>query len=195
MKSQTSKQKKTSVKTMKREKSSKEKKPVKTKQSSKVEKPAKRELSLKRELPLKREMPMKEEKKGAASENTFENQTHAVYETKIGKPLGKAFEDKQVLTLLNEAHVKDFVHYATRYVDLSPDRIRAIVDRFLKEGYVEILEDNDELHYFHTRKVTPDMLDEHLDHTLRFEPKEFKRPQAPRHLEHEEHHNAEDDEE
>jgi hypothetical protein len=87
---------------------------------------------------------------------------------------GLSQTEKQVLTLMDDAHLTDFVHFAGRYIDATPEKIREIVDKLTKDGLVEVLEDHDEPHYFHTKKVTREMLDEAIDHLLKFGPKEIK---------------------
>jgi hypothetical protein len=90
------------------------------------------------------------------------------------KKEGLSLTEKQVLTLMDDAHLTDFVHFAGRYVDATPEKIREIIQKLTKDGLVEILEDHDEPHYFHTKKVTRDMIDEIIDHILKFGPKELK---------------------
>lgn len=83
-------------------------------------------------------------------------------------------EDRQVLTVLDDAPVEDYVHFVGRHVELSSENIRKSVEKLKREGLVEVLEDNDILRFFHTKKVTKDMIDEALDHALRYGPKEEK---------------------
>jgi hypothetical protein len=91
---------------------------------------------------------------------------------------GLTLEERKVLTVLDDTPVTDFVHFVGRYVDLSSEKIRQIATRLEKEGLLEILEDHDILHYFHTKKVTRDMIDHALHELVKYGPKE--NPYAPR---------------
>ncbi|MFH1916202.1 MAG: helix-turn-helix domain-containing protein [Nanoarchaeota archaeon] len=73
--------------------------------------------------------------------------------------------ERQILAIINDASVKDFVHFADRYVHLSAEQVHKILERLQKDGLVEILEvaDHDDQRYFHTKKVTKELLDESIE--------------------------------
>lgn len=77
---------------------------------------------------------------------------------------------------MHDISVQDFVHFAKRYVDMETEEIRKIADKLKTEGYVEILEgvDKTDLIFEHTKKVTPEMLDEKTDNLAKYGLKEPK---------------------
>ena len=79
-------------------------------------------------------------------------------------------EEKQILTLLNDTPVKDFLDYAQGYINLKRGNIKRIVDKFLNWRFIEILKlkNKNDLWYFHTDKVKEDMIDTSLDYRLKF---------------------------
>lgn len=73
---------------------------------------------------------------------------------------GLSVHDKQVLAIVNDAPVKDFFHFAARYMTLSSEEMQKSLEKLKKEGLIEILEvaDSEDLRYFHTKKFSKEIL-------------------------------------
>ncbi|MGV8086744.1 MAG: hypothetical protein ACP5N1_03880 [Candidatus Woesearchaeota archaeon] len=71
-------------------------------------------------------------------------------------------EEKQVLTLLDDAKVDDFEKWAQLFIKIPITRIKKAVQKFKKLDLINTmaLRDKNDLWYFHTGKVTEDMIDE-----------------------------------
>jgi hypothetical protein len=71
-----------------------------------------------------------------------------------------SLQDRQVLAIIHDAPVKDFIHFSQRYISIPSEDVRKSVDKLKAEGFVEILEvvDNEDLRYFHTKKVSKELL-------------------------------------
>lgn len=71
--------------------------------------------------------------------------------------------EKEILTLMDDVPADSYVEYVQRFTDYLRVNIVKIVEEFVKEGLLEritIPEGDDERSwYFHTKKVTRDMLD------------------------------------
>jgi hypothetical protein len=70
-------------------------------------------------------------------------------------------DEKRILTLMDDMRVSDFEDIACKRLKLSKEKVSTIVDKLKKARLVEVmaLSDEADLWFFHTAKVTPEMLD------------------------------------
>ncbi|NJL44541.1 MAG: hypothetical protein HC945_04505 [Nitrosarchaeum sp.] len=78
--------------------------------------------------------------------------------------MGLTQDERDVLTLLNDCCKKTAVHDLQRHIELSAARIHDIIAALEKQRYIEVLElsGKGDDWYFHTSKVTPDLLNDEL---------------------------------
>jgi hypothetical protein len=78
--------------------------------------------------------------------------------------MGMTKEEKQILTLLDDSPVDNYVEFIKRIVDFPESIIKDLAGRFLKEGLIKKIRipqgDEEREWFFFTEKVTKDMIDD-----------------------------------
>jgi len=80
-------------------------------------------------------------------------------------------KEKQILTLIDDSKVYNFIELAQKHVKISKEEIEKIVEKFLKLKLINKVElKKGEFWYFHDKsKVTKDMRDDDLYYKLNFQ--------------------------
>ena len=73
-------------------------------------------------------------------------------------------EENQVLTLLDDVPVKFFEDYAQKFVNLTKEKIKIIISKFMALEMIEVTEIPEKGPYYFQRrdKITSEMLDDDL---------------------------------
>ena len=80
--------------------------------------------------------------------------------------MGMTKEEKQILTLLDDSPVDNYVEFIKRIIDYPESIIKDLAGRFLKEGLIKKIKipqgDEEREWFFFTEKVTKDMIDDDI---------------------------------
>ncbi len=104
----------------------------------------------------------KEESNSKPAQNRLEE----IEENLSGEKTRLNDNEKNILTLLNSTEKTGAVNFVKEYIDISDEEINKIISELYKKGLIEIVPLNEgeqriEM-YFHTQKVTPDMLNDNI---------------------------------